>query len=119
MTGNESFIDFIRVLEKRNVNAMKIHVILDNKSAYTDQKFLENLKGSRIVLNYLPTYKSEYGPIGRARKIMNELVRNNVFFQIAREFRDAIKMFFDMLWNLLIVLVTILKIYSGSFKKNF
>jgi transposase len=37
-------------------------------------------------------------PIERVWKIMNELVRNNVFFQTAREFRDAIKTFFDVLW---------------------
>ncbi len=29
---------------------------------------------------------------------MNELVRNHVFFQTAREFRDAIKTFFDVIW---------------------
>lgn len=95
---NESFIDFMGDLEKKNSNALKINVILDNGPAHTGQKILEYLKDSRVVLYYLPTYSPNLNPIERVWKVMNELVRNNVFFQTAREFRDAIKTFFDILW---------------------
>jgi len=95
---NESFLDSIGDLEKKNSKALKVHVILDNGPAHTGQRILEYLKDSRVVLHYLPTYSPNLNPIERVWKLMNELVRNNVFFQTAREFRDAIKTFFDVLW---------------------
>lgn len=95
---NESFIDFMDDLGARNPDALKIHVILDNGPAHTGQKILDYLKDSRIELHYLPTYSPNLNPIERVWKVMNELVRNNVFFNAAREFRDAINRFFEVLW---------------------
>jgi transposase len=95
---NESFIDFMDDLGAKNPGALKIHVILDNGPAHTGQKILDYLKNSRIELHYLPTYSLNLNPIERVWKVMNELVRNNVFFNTAREFRDAINRFFEVLW---------------------
>jgi transposase len=51
-----------------------------------------------IVLHYLPPYSPNLNPIEIVWKVMNEHVRNNLFFSLAKEFREAIKQFFDHTW---------------------
>ena len=66
-----------------------------------------------IVLHYLPPYSPNLNPIERLWKVMNENVRNNVFFTSAKHFRDSISEFFD---------TTILKIgqsLRGRINDNF
>ncbi len=48
----------------------------------------------RIKLHYLPPYSPNLNPIERLWKIMNEMVRNNVFFTPPEEFSQAIADFF-------------------------
>lgn len=67
---NESFMDFMGILEEKNSNALQIHVILDNGPAHTGQKVFEYLKGSQVVLHYLPTYSPNLNPIERVWKIV-------------------------------------------------
>ena len=60
--------------------------------------YLESSTGPRnsgIELHYLPAYSPNLNPIERLWKVMNEEVRNNVFFSSAKEFREAIGNFFE------------------------
>ena len=52
-----------------------------------------------ICLHFLPTYSPNLNPIERVWKVMNEKVRNNVFFNSAKEFRKKITDFFDYTWE--------------------
>lgn len=78
--------------------APKIHLILDrgpyNISAVTQ----EAAKKRGIELHYLPPYSPNLNPIERLWKIMNEYVRNNRFFDSAKEFRREITNFFEITW---------------------
>ncbi len=48
-----------------------------------------------IKLHFLPAYSPNLNPIERLWKVMNEHSRNNRFFKTAKEFKDAIKLFFE------------------------
>ncbi|WP_197056823.1 transposase, partial [Vibrio sp. ZOR0018] len=45
---------------------------------------------------YLPPYSPNLNPIERLWKVMNEHVRNNVYFSSTAVFTSAIKNFFDV-----------------------
>jgi transposase len=85
-------------LKEKYKDARMIHMILDqgpyNKSAET--KLSAEKHG--IILHYLPTYSPNLNPIERLWKVMNEHVRNNVFFESAKECKAAIDDFFDNTW---------------------
>lgn len=86
---------FIKLRHKYS-KALKIHLILDNGSYNTSHETKEAAKKHSIVLHYLPTYSPNLNQIERLWKVMNEYVRNNRFFQTAKEFRQAILEFFDV-----------------------
>ncbi|WP_332403017.1 transposase, partial [Vibrio metschnikovii] len=46
--------------------------------------------------HYLPPYSPNLNPIERLWKVMNEHVRNNVYFPSKAAFTSAIKTFFDV-----------------------
>ena len=48
-----------------------------------------------IKLHFLPPYSPNLNPIERLWKVMNEKVRNNRFFKGAKQFKEAINLFFD------------------------
>jgi transposase len=54
----------------------------------------EQAAAKNIVLHLLPPYSPNLNPIERLWKVMNEHARNNVFFESARQFKDAIAHFF-------------------------
>jgi transposase len=75
-----------------------VHLILD-QGPYN--KSLETQKAARkygIKIHYLPPYSPNLNPIERLWKVMNEQVRNNVFFKSAKDFKDAIFNFFYNTW---------------------
>ena len=49
-----------------------------------------------IELHYLPPYSPNLNPIERLWKVMNEHVRNNVYFPSKTACTSAIKKFFDV-----------------------
>lgn len=87
-----SFFDQIKAAYPQ---APKIHLILD-QSGYHRSHLVKNAAREKgIELHYLPPYSPNLNPIERLWKVMNEEVRNNVFFSSAKEFREAISDFFE------------------------
>jgi len=85
-------------LRERYPKAPKIHLILDqgpyNKSAETQ----EAARRYGVKIHYLPPYSPNLNPIERLWKVMNEHVRNNVFFKSAADFKTSISQFFNETW---------------------
>ena len=96
--NSASISDFFGFLKAAYPEAPKIHVVLD-RGGYniSDDTKAAALK-SDIVLHHLPPYSPNLNPIERVWKVMNEMVRNNVFFKTAADFRKAIDRFFTELW---------------------
>ena len=86
--------EHFNVLRQKYLNAPKIHLILDNGSYNTNHDTKEAAKGCGIVLHYLPPYSPNLNPIERLWKVMNETVRNNRFFESAKEIIG----FFEITW---------------------
>ena len=89
---------FLEELRKAYPNAPMIHAILDQASYNKCQETLDRAKELGIKLHFLPPYSPNLNAIERLWKVMNEYVRDNHFFQSAKEFRDAILSFFEDTW---------------------
>jgi transposase len=93
--NSETLTAFLSKLRQHFAQAKTIHLFLDqapyNRSALVQvaAKLLD------IELHYLPPYSPNLNPIERLWKIMNEHVRNNVVFENAKTFRQAISDFFE------------------------
>jgi transposase len=90
--------DFLENLKKHMGNK-KIHLFLDNGPSNKNKKVKLKAIKLGIQIHYLPTYSPNCNPIERLWKVMNKIVRNNVFFHSAKEFRCKIKEFFDTTWD--------------------
>lgn len=78
--------------------APKIHLILDRGPYNISILTREAAKKRGIELHHLPPYSPNLNPIERLWKVMNEHVRNNRFFESAKEFRREIMGFFEVTW---------------------
>jgi len=76
-----------------------IHLILDQGAYNTSIATTEAAQKYGIVLHYLPPYSPNLNPIERLWKVMNEYVRNNVFFASTADFKNAIMNFFHNTWD--------------------
>eukprot|EP01099_Mayorella_cantabrigiensis_P001931 TRINITY_DN1834_c0_g2_i10.p1 TRINITY_DN1834_c0_g2~~TRINITY_DN1834_c0_g2_i10.p1 ORF type:complete len:359 (+),score=20.60 TRINITY_DN1834_c0_g2_i10:725-1801(+) len=94
----DATVKFLERLREKHSKARKLHVILDNGPAHNNAKVLEFSQKIGIELHFLPTYSPNLNPIERVWKIMNEKVRNNVFFKRSKDFFDAIHRFFEITW---------------------
>ena len=86
-----SFMDKIR--EKYDTKT--IHLILDQSGYHRSLLLPEYASKLNIKLHFLPPYSPNLNPIERLWKVMNEKVRNNRFFKGAKDFKEAINLFFD------------------------
>ena len=96
--NSEAMQDHFSALRKEYPKAKTIHVILDNGSY---NKSVETKKAARkngINLVFLPAYSPNLNAIERLWKVLNEEVRDNVFFHDAKEFREQILEFFTSTW---------------------
>jgi len=91
----DHFLSMIRLSYK---DAPTIHVILDRGPYNISNDTKESAKKYGITLHHLPPYSPNLNPIERLWKVMNELVRNNVVFATAKQFRAAIANFFEKKW---------------------
>ena len=86
------FFDSIKeVYSEKNV----IHVILDQASYNKSFEVRDHAFKLGIHLHYLPPYSPNLNSIERLWKVLNEKVRNNVFFESAKKFKMSIRQFFD------------------------
>ncbi|SBS67027.1 hypothetical protein VHE8714_03598 [Vibrio splendidus] len=73
-----------------------MHIVLDGTAYHRSEMVRNAAKALNIELHYLPPYSPNLNPIERLWKIMNEHVRNNVYFPSKVAFTSAIKKFFDV-----------------------
>lgn len=91
----ETAVAFFDRLKRAYPNAPNIHIILDQSGYHRSLLVKQEALKRQIVLHFLPPYSPNLNPIERLWKIMNETVRNNVFFASTKHFRLAINNFFD------------------------
>jgi transposase len=91
----ETTVAFFDQLKVAYPAAPSIHIILDQSGYHRSQFVKEEALKRNIVLHYLPPYSPNLNPIERLWKVMNENVRNNVFFKSAKHFKESICEFFD------------------------
>ena len=91
----ETTVIFFDQIKSAYPNASKIHIILDQSGYHRSLLVQEEAVKRNIILHYLPPYSPNLNPIERLWKVMNEHVRNNVFFTSAKHFRDSISEFFE------------------------
>lgn len=92
--NKESIARFLMGLREHYPLEKKIHLILDG-AAYHRANLVKDIAWIyNIQLHYLPPYSPNLNPIERLWKVMNEQVRNDVYFATKRDFVSAIKNFF-------------------------
>ena len=91
----ETTVAFFDLLKAAYPEAPTIHIILDQSGYHKSKLVQEEALKKNIKLHYLPPYSPNLNPIERVWKVMNEKVRDNVFFSSAKEFRDTILNFFE------------------------
>ena len=94
---SESIVRFFWKLKKEHYPLEQaVHIVLDGATYHRSEMFRNAAKVLNIELHYLPPYSPNLNPIERLWKIMNEHVRNNVYFPFKTAFISAIKKFFDV-----------------------
>lgn len=91
----------------------RLHVVLDNGSYNKSKATRAHALELGIELMFLPPYSPNLNLIERAWRVMNEEVRDNVFFPDAKEFEAAIKDFWQRTWG------KVSKGYATRFADNF
>jgi len=91
----ESTVAFFDQIKAAYPQAPTIHIILDQSGYHRSQLVRDAAVKMNIELHYLPPYSPNLNPIERVWKVMNERIRNNVFFLSAKEFREKINQFFN------------------------
>lgn len=76
-----------------------LHLVLDQGPYCKSKATIEAAKACGIELKYLPAYSPNLNLIERAWKVVNERVRDNVFFADANQFTSAIKDFLVNEWG--------------------
>lgn len=74
----------------------KVHLVLDGAAYHQSEMVRNAAKVLNIELHYLPPYSPNLNPIERLWKVMNEYVRNNIYFSSKAEFTTAINEFFNV-----------------------
>ena len=99
--NSNSVCDFLTSLKDKYTNKENIHLILDCGPYNTSKQTLQKAKDLDIKIHFLPPYSPNLNPIERLWKLTNELVRNNVVFKSAKEFRAKIMTFLKVQWDTL------------------
>lgn len=96
--NGEAIVRYLEGVRAAYPKASWVHLILDGAGYHKDKEALKAAERLKIRVYYLPPYSPNLNPIERVWKVMNERVRNNVYFQTASEFREAIRGFFQQIW---------------------
>jgi len=94
--NSENIVRFFWRLKKEGHYPLeqKVHIVLDGAGYHRTELVQNAAKVLNIERHYLPPYSPNLNPIERLWKVMNEQVRNNVYFANKREFESTIKQFF-------------------------
>lgn len=104
--NSESIVRFFWWLKKEGHYPLEqnVHIVLDGAGYHRTELVPNAAKVLNIELHYLPPYSPNLNPIERLWKVMNEQVRNNVYFANKREFEATIKRFFTEVLPILLCL---------------
>ncbi len=95
--NSESIVRFFWKLKKEHYPLeQKVHLVLDGAAYHRTELVKDAAKVLNIDLHYLPPYSPNLNPIERLWKVMNEHVRNNIYFPTKATFTSAIKEFFNV-----------------------
>jgi len=92
--NKEYSLRLCRKIEKKHPKAKKIHLWLDNASDYVAKWLKEPLKGSKIVLHFLPGYSPNLNLIERWWKFFKKEILYNSYHETFEDFLSACKNFF-------------------------
>ncbi|MGL5335269.1 MAG: IS630 family transposase [Enterovibrio sp.] len=90
-----AIIPFLAKIRTKYRHKKCLHIILDGAGYHRSTEVQNAALGMDIILHYLPPYSPNLNPIERLWKVMNEKVRNNRYFATAKQFKSAIKLFFE------------------------
>ena len=96
--NSETMSIFLGEIRDAYPDAPKIHIILDGASYNKSYATQQCAKRYGIQLHILPAYSPNLNSIERLWKVMNEKVRNNIFFSSRKEFRERITAFLKSEW---------------------
>lgn len=92
--NSESVEDFLREIYKSyDKTGKKVHLFVDRASYNTTESLHNVAKELNIELYHIPPYSPNLNPIERLWKYMNKKVRNNIYFEKAKEFKSKIMEF--------------------------
>jgi transposase len=92
--NKESSLRLFQKIIKCNPKAKRIHIILDNASYYVSKWLKERLKGTKIILHYLPSYSPNLNLIERLWKFFKKEILYNSYYEKFEDFLSACKGFF-------------------------
>lgn len=95
--NSENIVRFFCKLRESYPLTEKLHLILDGAGYHRSDLVKDAAFVLNIELHYLPPYSPNLNPIERLWKVMNEQVRNNVYFKSKRDFEAAIRRFFTVI----------------------
>ncbi|BCK29073.1 IS630 family transposase [Vibrio cholerae] len=95
--NSENIVRFLCKLRESYPLTHKLHLILDGAGYHRSDLVKDAAFVLNIELHYLPPYSPNLNPIERLWKVMNEQVRNNVYFKSRRDFEAAIRRFFTVI----------------------
>ena len=93
--NSHSILSFLDSIKEEYSEKKIIHLILDQAGYNKAFEVRGHAYELGIHLHYLPPYSPNLNSIERLWKVMNEKVRNNIFFENAKTFKLRIKQFFD------------------------
>ena len=92
--NSDAVTDFPGALKQASPDK-KAYFILDRKPYNRSEKTFVQAEKLNININLLSLHNPKLNPIKRCWKVMNELVRNNVFFRSVPELKSDINVFFE------------------------
>ncbi|ARR48931.1 IS630 family transposase [Photobacterium damselae subsp. damselae] len=95
--NSENIVSFLCKLRESYPLTHKLHLILNSAGYHRSDLVRDAAFVLNIELHYLPPYSPNLNPIERLWKVMNEQVRNNVYFKNKRAFEAAIGRFFTVI----------------------
>ena len=92
--NSNAITDFLGALKQADSDK-KVHHILDREPYNRNTETFMQAEILNIYIHLLSPYSPNLNPIERCWKVMNELVRNNVFFRSVLGFNSNINVLFE------------------------
>jgi transposase len=90
----DSAIDLFAKIEGKHPDASVIYIIVDNARYYRSRLLKQYLRGTKILLIFLPPYSPNLNLIERYWKFFKKKVLNNCYYETFAEFKRACESFF-------------------------